>query len=186
MKSLLTFAALAVSAFAFGQNPPQSATIAATVKDAAGASIPGVTVQVYGPAGVTTGITDQKGSVALRVAPGINQVRASLPGFLTESTEVTVKDSEAFMLTLTMSVAPRSRLTPSPFQRDRDIDIRASNTTLQGNLVLYRGNVQMRTDGVEVRADEIDFNTVTRTASARGNVTIQVLPIGPRVTPLGN
>ena len=51
---------------------------------------------------------------------------------------------------------------------------------MQGNLLLYRGKVRMRSDSVGVRPDEIDLSTATDAASARGNVTIQVLRVALR------
>jgi hypothetical protein len=38
----------------------------------------------------------------------------------------------------------------------------------------------MTTSGMVLYADELDFNTVTRSASARGNVTMRVIPAPPR------
>ena len=184
MKSLFAVAALVVSTLAFAQNPAPLGTIRARVTDQSGNPIPGVTVSAYGPSGlIVTGLTDDKGSVALRVVPGTNSVTASLQGFLPQSAQVTVKSSEDGQLALTLRVAPQA-LPPSPFDRDRNVDFQADAVTSQGNTVLYRGNVRMRTDSVEVQADAIDYNTVTRTANARGNVTIQVLPVVARMRPL--
>jgi Carboxypeptidase regulatory-like domain len=184
MKSWFVIAALVISTLTLGQNTAPLGTITARVTDESKNPIPGVTVSAYGPSGlIITGLTDQRGSVVLRVAPGTNGVTASLQGFLSQSVQVTVKSSEDAPLALTLRIAPQA-LPPSPFDRDRDVDLQADAVTTQGNTVLYRGNVRMKTESVEVHADAIDYNTVTRTANARGNVTIQVLPIRPRVTPL--
>ena len=42
----------------------------------------------------------------------------------------------------------------------------------------------MRTDGSEISADELDFNVDTRTADARGDVKVRVLPPEFGVVPL--
>jgi Carboxypeptidase regulatory-like domain len=181
MKALVAFLALAVATLILGQNAPPLGTITARVTDEVGAPIPGVRLSVSGPGGITTGLTDEKGSAVLRVGAGANNVTAALQGFSTQIAVVVVKDSENSPIALTLRVAG---LAPSPFERDRDVDLQADNVQIQGNTVLYRGHVRMKTDSVEVQADEIDFNTVTRTANARGNVTIQVLRIVPRVVPL--
>lgn len=188
MKSLFALAALVLSTIVSAQNPQPLGTLVATVTDASGAKIPGVTVTATGPGGVTTGVTNTSGAVSFRLSEGTYTVTATLRGFIDQPRQVTVKSGEATSLSITMQVAPQRFLapSPSPFERERNVDIQANSFTLQGNVVLYRGNVRMRTESVEVRADEIDFNTVTRSASARGNVTIQVLSIGPRVTPLSN
>jgi lipopolysaccharide assembly outer membrane protein LptD (OstA) len=73
---------------------------------------------------------------------------------------------------------------PPAGPRDRDVSIRADTTTARGSVVLYKGNVEMKTDSVIVRADELDFDSTTQQADARGNVRIQVLPINARVLPL--
>ena len=185
MKSLIAVAALVASMFAYGQNPRPLGTIVVTVADASGARIPGVTVRALGPGGVTTGVTNISGEVSLRVSEGAYSVTATLRGFLSREVYIAVKSAEDVALPITMqpiSFAPNL----NPFERAGDVDIRGDSFTTQGNTALYRGNVRMRTDGAEIRADEIDFNTVTRTASARGNVTIQVLTTGPRVIPLSN
>ena len=166
MKSLLVVAALAISALTLGQNPPDLVTLTVTVKDSAGAVIPGVTVAASGPGGSVRGVTSERGSVDLRVAPGTTRVTASLTGFSPGVREVSVKESGQ-TIDITLQVAPplRFQSPQSPFDRG-SVDIQADNMTLQGNLVLYRGNVRMRTNSTDVRADEMDFNTVTRTASA--------------------
>jgi len=186
MKSLFVVTALVVSMQALAQNPAPLGTITAKVTDQSGNPIPGVTVSSYGPSGlIVTGLTDAKGSVVLRVAPGTNGVTASLLGFLSQSAQVTVKSSEDASLALTLRIAPQA-VPPSPFERDRDVALQADAVTTQGNTVLYRGHARMTTESVEVQADAIDYNTVTHTANARGNVTIQVLPIVPRARPLSS
>jgi len=185
MKSMIAVAALIVSMFAYGQNPQPLGTIVVTVTDSSGAKIPGVTVRALGPGGVTTGVTNISGEVSLRVSEGAYSVTATLRGFLNREVYIAVKSTEDVAVPITMqpiSFAPYL----NPFERAGDVEIRGDSFTAQGDTVLYRGNVRMRTDGAEIRADEIDFNTVTRTANARGNVTIQVLTTGPRVIPLSN
>jgi hypothetical protein len=185
MKALIAVAALALSALTLGQNPSNLVTITVTVNDTAGAVIPGVKVTASGPGGVTSGVTDLKGSVDLRVTRGVNQVTAALPGFASQTREIPVEEGGQFLMTL----APRptqAQPGPSPFERRRNVDIQADNITRQGNLVLYRGNVRMKTDSIEMRADELDFNTVTRNAGVRGNVTVQLLPVNARMIPVAN
>ena len=188
MKSMVALAALVASMFAYGQNPQPLGTIVVTVADASGAKIPGVTVQASGPGGVTTGVSNVSGAVSLRVSEGGYIVTATLRGFQGQTAYIAVKRAEDVAVPITMQPSTPDRIIPytNPFERERNVDIRADSSTVQGNTVFCRGNVRMKTDSVEIRADEIDFNSVLRTASARGNVTIQVLTTGPRVTPLSN
>lgn len=73
---------------------------------------------------------------------------------------------------------------PSPFGRDREYDITADRQTRQGAIVQYRGNVRMQSSGMEVTADELDFDLMTRAGDARGNVKVRVLPPEFKMVPL--
>jgi hypothetical protein len=194
MKPFVTFAVVISGIVALGSfffaiaQTPAAGTLTVTVADAANAMIPGVTVTATGAGATVRGVTNEKGVVALRVPDGTYLVTAVLRGFLETSAEITIKNSENFLMNLTLRVGPQTTFLPpaTPFQREQNVDITGDTVTMQGPLVLYRGNVRMRTEGVEIRADEIDFNTVTRTASVRGTVTVRVLTVGPRFTPLSN
>jgi len=187
MKALVAAVALIASTMVFGQNLQPLGTVVVAVTDASSAKIPGVTITVIGPGGVTRAITSPSGTASLPLSEGTYTVTATLRGFADQSTQVTVRSGVESAVSITMQVAKPTFIAPrSPFERERNVDIQADSFTMQGNVVLYRGDVRMKTESVEVHADELDFNTVSRTASARGNVTIQVLSIGPRVTPLSN
>ena len=84
---------------------------------------------------------------------------------------------------------------PSPYQppvpipnfpstRERPLSINADTMNFVGKSVRYRGHVRMTTDSVVVTADELDYDTLTKSAKATGNVAIQVRPPGPLVVPL--
>jgi len=55
---------------------------------------------------------------------------------------------------------------------------------VNGNTVQYLGHVRMTTESVIVTADELNYNTSTKSAKATGNVSIQVQPPAPLVVPL--
>ena len=183
MKTLFFAVALA-STVALGQNPLQTGTVTGTVTDVSGSVIPGVRVTASGTAGNAAAVTDVNGRYTLENLPaGEYTVTAALSGFFVSKRGISVGSGESVALAFTLKVqVPR----PSPFEREREVDIRANSQTQQGAVIQYRGNVQMSTDAMEVTADELDFDPGTRTASARGNVTIKVLPIRPRIIPLAN
>ena len=52
--------------------------------------------------------------------------------------------------------------------------------------MLYRGNVRITTDSMELKAEELDFNARTLEGEARGAMRVRVLPVGPRVVPLSH
>jgi lipopolysaccharide assembly outer membrane protein LptD (OstA) len=78
------------------------------------------------------------------------------------------------------SPAPAAPSAQPASRPDRDVMISADSQTTQGDFILYRGNVRMTTSGMVLFADELDFNTVTRSAGARGRVTMRVIPAAPR------
>ena len=49
-----------------------------------------------------------------------------------------------------------------------------------GSLTRCRGDVKMATHSFVLQADEVDFDSDTGIAEARGNVRIQLLPVTPR------
>jgi hypothetical protein len=169
----------------------QGGTILGTVTDETKALIPGVTVSAFDAQGErrSTVISDPNGNYSLANLPaGTYTVTAVLPGFETATTQgVALAAQVQFRLDFTLRIArQRTAFIPLPpaGPRDRDVSIRADNTTARGTVVLYKGNVEMKTDSVIVRADELDFDSTTQQADARGNVRIQVLPINARVLPL--
>jgi lipopolysaccharide assembly outer membrane protein LptD (OstA) len=75
-------------------------------------------------------------------------------------------------------------LWPPPLLRNRDVSFNADSVSQRGAVTRYRGNVEMRTDAVILHADELDLNLYTQRADVRGNVSVQVLPVGATVIPL--
>jgi hypothetical protein len=189
MKPLFALALAALSMLSLRQNTTPLGTITGIVRDSAGATIPGVTVRATGPGEPKVTVTDEKGSYLLRVAPGIYKVEAILRGFESFMSNLEVRNSEQTVLNVTLQIGPlrqQGSLIPRQFARDRDVSITGDSVTAQGSLIQYRKNVQLNTESVHVRADEIDFDTVSRTASLRGNVSLLVLSVSPRTVPLSN
>ena len=71
-----------------------------------------------------------------------------------------------------------------PSSRERPLAITADKMTVMGKTVQYQGHVRMTTESVVVTADELNFDSLTHSAKAMGNVAIQVRPPGPLVVPL--
>jgi len=71
-----------------------------------------------------------------------------------------------------------------PSSRERPLAIAADKMTVNGKTVQYQGHVRMTTESVIVTADELNYDTSTKSAKATGNVAIQVQPPGPLVVPL--
>ena len=163
--------------------------IAGTVRDASGAGLPGVTVTVLLPDGATVAstTTDSGGAYTLSVPPGTYRVRTRLVGFRESQAIVTVTTGSRTELPFNIRVGELQDRSPElapPFANRGDVYIRADAQTRDGNIIRYRGNVLMRTDGSEISADELDFNVDTRTADARGDVKVRVLPPEFGVVPL--
>lgn len=72
-----------------------------------------------------------------------------------------------------------------PTSRERPVAIVADKMNINGNTVQYLGHVRMTTESVIVTADELNYDTSTKTAKATGNVAIKVQPAAPLVVPLG-
>ena len=62
-------------------------------------------------------------------------------------------------------------------QRSGSVDVRLSSSSQQteGVLIRCQGNVEMTTDSIVLRADEVDYHSDTGIAEARGNVRLQLL-----------
>jgi lipopolysaccharide assembly outer membrane protein LptD (OstA) len=56
--------------------------------------------------------------------------------------------------------------------------------TVNGKTVQYQGHVRMTTASVIVTADELNYDALTKSAKATGNVAIHLQPPGPLVVPL--
>jgi hypothetical protein len=183
-------AALAIAActlLAVSQVPAPAGSITGTVRDSVGTVIPGVTVTAAGPGGKASTVTNESGGFTLSGLPaGLYSVSAALPGFLTDTLQnVTVGDTR-IVLSFTLRVGPQQpfrAIPPLPLPR-RNLNVVADAQISKGSLTLYRGNVRMTVDGVELTCDELDLNTVTLEAAARGNVTVRLLPPTARVIPL--
>jgi len=170
----------------------QNATISGTITDETKALIPGATVTAVDAQSGKRSSTVSDGEGKYRLAdlpPGNYTVTASLPGFETLSVkDVDVKAQEQRSLNFALKVGgfQRGFLLPPAGPRDRDVSVRADAMTVQGLVTHYKGNVQMTTESVLVRADELDFNSVSQRADARGSVQIQVLPVSARTRLLTN
>ena len=185
---LSAVAATVLEPVVLGQQTAAGA-IAGTVRDGSGAGLPGVTVTVLLPDGATAAstTTDSGGAYTLSVPPGTYRVRTRLEGFRESQAIVTVASGSRTELPFNLRVGELQDRSPElapPFANRGGVYIRADAQTRDGNIIRYRGNVLMRTDGSEVTADELDFNVDTRTADARGNVQIRVLPPEYGVVPL--
>ena len=187
MRKLALLLIVAFSVLAIAQVPGATGSITGTVTDASNTLIPGVTVTAAGPTGTARTVTDAQGSYTfLGLAPGEYTVRANILGFLGSAVSISVGSGEAVKLGFALEVANAQSsipIPPTPTPRSR-YRISADRQTNQGNTILYRGNVQMTTDSTVLMADEMDFNTTTLTADARGNVKIQLFPSSVRVVPL--
>jgi len=180
----LTLVALVVSLVS--AQAPTTGIIAGTVRDAAGLALPDVSVRAVIPGGAlaAVAVTDANGAYRLTVPAGTYTVETQLAGFSSQlRTNVTVASASqiAVPFTLRVQVTP---IPPGQVPVRPNVNITADRQSRQGTLIQYRGNVRMRTPDTEVIADEIDFDTNTRTADARGNVRIRVVPPDYRVTPL--
>jgi hypothetical protein len=62
-------------------------------------------------------------------------------------------------------------------QRGGSFDVRLSSSSqqIEGALIRCQGNVEMTTDSIVLRADEVDYHSDTGIAEARGNVRVQLL-----------
>jgi lipopolysaccharide assembly outer membrane protein LptD (OstA) len=114
-------------------------------------------------------------------------VRTQLEGFRESQAIVTVASGSRTELPFNIRVGELQDRSPElapPFGNRGGVYIRADTQTRDGDIIRYRGNVRMRTEGSEISADELDFNLDTRTADVRGNVQVRVLRPEYGVVPL--
>ena len=190
MKAMVPILVLLASLAMAGQEPARGA-IAGTVQDVSGSPLPGATVTATRPDGTTAGsaVTSSSGSFTLSLPPGTYTIRATVQGFQpTAVGGIALRSgSRVDVQPLSLQVGPipeQFRARPPPPFGDREVDITADRQTQRGAVVQYRGNVRMRTDGIEVSADELDFDSGTRTGDARGTVKVRMLAPAFKIIPL--
>ena len=81
-----------------------------------------------------------------------------------------------------------SLVTPAVGQNGRNLEVgrvrfQANSQQREGSLIRCRGDVEMATHSFVLRADEVDYDSDTCVAEARGNVRIQLLPATPKTAP---
>jgi hypothetical protein len=163
------------------QAPEQLGKISGIVQDSTRVPLAGVTVTAMGPGGMATIRTDAAGSYSLSAPRGVYRVTATHARFISSTfNHVDVGSAPDVRANFTLEPLVAAPAPSSPARPDRDVMISADRQAMQGEFILYRGNVRMTTSGMVLYADELDFNTVTRSASARGNVTMRVIPAPPR------
>jgi lipopolysaccharide assembly outer membrane protein LptD (OstA) len=99
---------------------------------------------------------------------------------------VSAGSSTAAEFTLQLGQLPGGQGPLRPYPSPSNPNIRADRQTRQGPTVQYRGNVVMTTNGLELRADELDYDTNNGMGDVRGNVKFRVQPSTARVIPLSN
>ena len=60
-----------------------------------------------------------------------------------------------------------------------NVSLKADSQRREGSLIRCRGNVEMASASIVVRADEVDYHSDSGLAEARGSVRIQLLPVAP-------
>ena len=187
MKVLGLIVVFACSILIYAQVPATVGSITGTVQDEAGNVIPGVTVTAVGPTGRVSAFSNEQGTYTLSSVPsGTYAVSAFLQGFAeTRFTNVEVRNGATVRLGFTLRVQQRQQFQmPVPPPRDRNFSIVADTQTVQGNFIFYRGHVRLISDAMELTADELDFDALSRTGDVRGNVRVRVLPLTVRTVPL--
>jgi hypothetical protein len=198
MKSLALAALVVFSLMAPG-GQAQTGTIRGVVFDPTGAVMPGVAVNATRVAtgDITRAITNESGAYTFANLPtGTYEVAAGLPGFaIRRSGPVVVGPSSSVQQNFALSVEsqqlpmlPMPRIPPpSPFNPAPVPEIIADSQSTQGAVTSYRGRVRMTIERTIIRADEVDFNSLTQSADVRGNVSVQLRQTGGvRVIPLSN
>jgi hypothetical protein len=66
-----------------------------------------------------------------------------------------------------------------------NVRLTADSQQREGSLLRCRGNVEMATNSIVLRADEVDYHSDSGLAEARGNVRIQLLPVAPSTASAG-
>jgi hypothetical protein len=183
MKIAAAVLVVMVSLIALGQNAPTVGSLLGTVRDAVGNVMPGVAVTVTGLNGSYRAVTNERGDYTIQnVRPGNYVLAAELRGFENVSQQVSVAAGSPTPLSLTMQIASQKRPQPYPGQGTSP-NIRADRQTQQGAITQYRGNVIMSSNGMEIRADELDYDTWNGTGDVRGNVkfrmtnTVRTIPL---------
>ena len=189
MKVLGPIVVFACSILIYAQVPATVGSITGTVQDEAGSLIPGVTVTAVGPTGRVSAVSDTQGTYTLSsVPPGIYAVSAFLQGFAeTRFIDIEVRSGATIRLGFTLRVQPGQQFQmPVPSPRDRNFNIVADTQTVRGNSIFYRGHVRLFSEAMELTADELDFDALSRTGDVRGNVRVRVLPLTVRIVPLSS
>jgi len=189
MKIALIVVAVVTSFVVLGQNPPAVGAITGSVRDTSGNVMPGVTVTAVGPGGTARAFSNERGSYVIpNIQVGAYTVSATLPGFQTEVSRVVVSAniSASAEFTLQLGQWPGTQGPLRPYPSPSNPNIQADRQTRQGTTVQYRGNVVMTTNGMELRADELGYDTNSGMGDVRGNVKFRVLPSTVRVVPLSN
>lgn len=187
MKALGPIVVFACSILIYAQVPATVGLITGSVQDEAGNVIPGVTVTAVGPTGRVSAFSNEQGTYSLSSVPtGTYAVSAFLQGFAeTRFTNIEVRNGTTVRLSFTLRVQQRQQFQmPVPSPRDRNFSIVADTQTVQGNSIFYRGHVRLFSDAMELTADELDFDALSRTGDVRGNVRVRLLPLTVRTVPL--
>lgn len=61
-----------------------------------------------------------------------------------------------------------------------NLKVKANSQLRKGSVLQCRGDVEMETDTMILRTDEVDYHTDSGLAEARGNVKVQLLPVAPK------
>ena len=187
MKVLGTIVVFACSILIYAQVPATVGSITGTVQDESGNVIPGVTVTAVGLTERVSAVSDSQGTYTLSsVPPGTYAVSAFLRGFAeTRFPEIEVRGGATTRLGFTLRVQPPPQFSmPVPPLRDRNPSVVADTQTVQGNSIFFRGHVRLVSDTMELTADELDFDRLSRTFDVRGNVRVRLLPSTVRMVPL--
>jgi lipopolysaccharide assembly outer membrane protein LptD (OstA) len=78
---------------------------------------------------------------------------------------------------------PSNRPIPKPY-KERPFTVTAGSIEREGSVIRYRRDVQMDTESIMIRADELDFNEETREVQLRGNVRAKMKGFVAGVIPL--
>ena len=187
MKVLGTIVVFACSILIYAQVPAAVGSITGIVQDESGNVIPGATVTAVGLTGRVSAVSDPQGTYTISsVPPGTYAVSAFLRGFAeTRFPKIEVRSGATTRLGFTLRAQPPPQFSmPVPPPRDRNFSIVADTQTVRGNSIFYRGHVRLVSDAMELTADELDFDALSRTGDVRGNVRVRVLPLTVRVVPL--
>jgi len=170
-----------------GQNTNPFGSVTGTVRDPSGALIPGVTVTAVGPGGITTATTNAQGIYTLeKITAGIYTVSASLSGFATSTmTGIQIAPGSQARQSFALQVQAQP-YGLRPYQENPTPEIRGDRQTRRGAVIQYRGNVRMTTRDLEVRSDELDYDSVSGAGDVRGNVSFRTLPGTVHAIPLSN